>query len=553
MAATRTMPVRTVGEWELRSGRTYENPFTDVTVDAAFTAPSGATVAIPGFYDGDGTWRVRFNPGEPGEWTYRIAAYPENPDLAEEGIVTVTPRATRGFLRATPGEAWGFRYEDGTPVFVFGDTVYNLFGMAHCGNDVVSFLERRAAQGFNLLRVRVPVSPFHPPDGYNTWQTCRTWPWGGSEQAPRFDRFNLAYFRTVDAVVREAERLGIGLEVIMEAWGFEFPFNSRNIFVPEWEELWLRYLIARYDAFNCVAMWTPMNEYEYYPNGDWHYKPVADRWAMRIGRFIKRTAGHGHIVAIHNGPREPAFAERFKADPGAIDAVMYQEWGTRDRENGWLAAGIEEKIEAAFAGWWGSAVFAEWGYERNPAFDLLLPPHEFCDAEHTRRGAWHGAFCGMGIVHGFENSWGPWLRLDEDQPGMEYLLHVRRFFTEIVSFDQMRPNRDLLPSLRLEDSRYMPAEYPSGKRPLAITTPERDVVAVYLPVGGTLALKPTDDMPWLKLPPGGRWHFRWFDPRTGEMPRARAERSWFFTAPEGEENGHPHDWVLVVARGEGSE
>ena len=56
----------------------------------------------------------------------------------------------------------------------------------------------------------------------------------------------------------------------MEGWGFEFPFNHRTWFTAEWEELWLRYLIARYDAYNCVWFWTPLNEYEYYPNGDWH-------------------------------------------------------------------------------------------------------------------------------------------------------------------------------------------------------------------------------------------------------------------------------------------
>jgi hypothetical protein len=147
-------------------------------------------------------------------------------------------------------------------MFLFGDTTYNLFGMAQCGTDVSSFLHRRAEQGFNLLRVRLPVSPFHPPDGYSDWQNRRTWPWGGSEQAPRFDRLNLEYFHTVDQVVRIAEELGIGLEMIMEAWGFEFPFNSRQIFTVEWEELWLRYLIARYDAFTSTYFWTPLNEYE---------------------------------------------------------------------------------------------------------------------------------------------------------------------------------------------------------------------------------------------------------------------------------------------------
>ncbi len=549
----RTIAYRTVGEWEFRSDHPYLQHFTDVAVDGEFVAPSGNVMRVPGFYDGGGVWRVRFNPGEAGRWTYRIAAYPENPDLTEEGEIEVTARETRGFLRATPGEAWGFRYENGDPAFIFGDTVYNLFGMAHCGNDVTPFLERRAAQGFNLLRVRVPVSPFHPPDGYNTWQTRRTWPWGGSEQAPRFDRFDLDYFHTVDRVVQEAERLGIGLEVIMEAWGFEFPWNSRNIFTAEWEELWLRYLIARYDAYNCVAMWTPMNEYEYYPNGDWHYKTISDRWAMRVSRWIKRTAGHGHVVAIHNGPRLPSFAERFRADPGAIDAVMYQEWGTRGREDGWLAAGIEEMIDAAFDGWWGSAVFAEWGYERNPEFDLLLPPHEFCDAEHTRRGAWRGVFRGMGIIHGFENSWGPWMKLDEDQPGMAYLLHLRRFFTEVVPFDHLRPAPDSLPLFRYVRDTLVPADYPSGHLPSALATPDLDVIAVYLPIGGTVTLTAPDADSVLLNLPAGKWRVQWYDPRTGAVsPAESLDKPWRFAASQGNENGHPWDWVLVVTR-EGSD
>jgi len=527
-----TVPYRSVGEWVFQSERPYKNPFTDVRVDAMFTGPTGETFTVPGFYDGQHTWRVRFNPNEVGRWTYRVLSRPAVPGLADEGAFEVTPRQTTGFLRATPGRAWGFHYESGEPAFILGDTTYNLFGMAHGGGAVESFLRRRAEQGFNLLRVRVPVSPFHPPDGYSAWQTRRTWPWGGSEQAPRFDRFNLEYFRTVDRVVRQAERLGLGLEVIMEAWGFEFPFNSRHIFVPEWEELWLRYLIARYDAFSSVYFWTPMNEYEYYPDGNWHYNPVADRWAMRVARWIKRVAQHGHIVSVHNGPREPAFARRFAADPEAIDAIMFQHWGTRDKENGWLAAGIEGQIRRSLEGWTGSAVFAEYGYERNPDLPLLIPSHRYCDVEHTRRGAWRGAFCALGVIHGFENSWGPHMVLDRDQPGLAHLLHVRRFFTEVVPFHRMRPAPEIL----------SPDEYVLGRQPLALATADRDVVAVYLPAGGTVTLS---------LPASEEPRAQWYDPRTGALqsalPALKTEALSFAAPPGGDESGRPWDWVLVLS------
>lgn len=524
-----TLARRTVGEWVLQSTKPYQNPFIDVTVDATFTSPSGRQLTIPGFYDGERTWRLRFNPGEIGLWTYRTYSRPYDQELTTEGAFEVTPRESRGFLQATPGRAWGFHYESGEPTFIFGDTVYNIFGVAHCGYDIEPFLERRAHQGHNLLRVRVPVSPFHMPDGYSAWQTRRTWAWGGSEQLPRFDRFDLDYFHTVDQVVARVEELGLGLEMIMEAWGKEFPFNSRQIFTAEWEELWMRYLIARYDAYNCVYFWTPLNEYEYYPNGDWHYKPVADRWAMRIARWIKGVAQHGHIMSVHNGPREPAFAERFAADPEAVDAVMYQEWGTRDEENGWLAAGIEEQIGRAFAGWWGSAVFAEWGYERNPSFPLLVPSHEFCCPEHTRRGGWRGAFTAKGVIHGWENTWGPFLLLEEDQPGMTYMLHLRRFFTQVVPFHRLQPAQELIAH----------GEQGFGRKPSVLASAERDLVAAYLPVGGVIAFD---------LPLKG-YAAQWFDPRTGELVLAApsATGSLSFVAPQGG-GDHPWDWVLVLKR-----
>jgi len=522
-----TIPYRTVYEWSLHSDFPYAEPFADVEVDAELTAPSGRTYTVPAFYDGEGVWRVRFNPGEVGQWQWRTSARPANPELTREGAFEVTARQTRGFLRATPGRAWGFHYESGEPAFLLGDTVYNLFGMAHCGGNTDAFLERRARQGFNLLRIRVPVSPFHGPHGYSEWQTRRTWPWGGSEQSPRFDRFNLDYFRTVDRVMQRIEQLGMGVEMIMEAWGFEFPFNCRHIFVPEWEELWMRYLIARYDAFNCLYFWTLMNEYEYYPDGNWQYNPVADRWAMRMGRWVRQVAPHGHLVAVHNGPNDPPFAQRFALHPEAIDAIMFQTWGTTGQDDGWLAAGIEERVAASLAGWWGSAVFAEYGYERNPDLPLHLPGHAFCDPEHTRRGAWRGAFCALGVIHGFENSWGPWMILEQDQPGMVYLLHLRRFFTEIVPFDRLRPAPQLV----------APAEYVPGGRPLALATEELDVVAVYLPVGGAVTLD---------LSSGADRQAQWYDPRTGESRAARGN-GLTFTSPEGvDDQGHPLDWVLTL-------
>jgi hypothetical protein len=491
---------------------------------------------MPGFYDGQsedgrGTWRVRFSPDEAGAWRYTVVTRPRDGSIAEAGTFSVTPREGPGFVKATPGEAWGFRNEAGEPVFLMGDTVYNLFGAAHCGMDVGAFLARRAGQGFNVFRARCQVSPFHPPDSYSDWQTRRTWPWGGSEQSPRFDRFNLDYFRTVDEVMQTAADLGVGFEMIMEAWGFEFPFNNRAVFVTEWEQLWLRYLIARYDAFSSVYIWTLMNEYEFYPNGDWSYNPTADRWAMRTARWVKAIGPHGHPIAVHNGPQMPPFAERFAADPEAVDVIMFQTWGTTDEARGWLAAGIEESIERSLAGWPGSAVFAEYGYERNPEIPLSWPGFANTDAEHNRRGAWRGAFSGLGVINGFENTWGPLMDLAQDQEGVRYFEVLRTFLTDVVPFHRLQPVDDVVVGEGSEE----------GRRPLALASENRDIIAVYFPTGGRTAL----------ALPKRAYTAQWYGARSGDVqagPNPDAGGEIIVEAPEGEDvAGRPLDWVLTLA------
>lgn len=525
------MPIqrRSVMELALRSSAAYRNPFLDVELEATFTAPDGATRTMPGFFDGQGTWRVRFSPHIAGTWRYRTATPIGDPDLATSGEFEVVEPAgqVRGFLRTCPGRGWGLEWESGEPCLVLGDTMYNLFGVAHCGLDVEAVLRRRAAQGFNLVRARVPVSPFHPPDGYSDWQTCSTWPWGGSHQRPLFDRFNLDYFRSVDRVVRLAAELGIGLEMIMEAWGFEYPFNERSRFTPEYEELWMRYLIARYDAYASVAVWTLMNEYEFYPDGNWNYNPDADLWAIRMGRWVKRTAPHGHIVAVHNGPRLPRFADRFRRAPGVIDLIMFQDWGTRDAENGWLAIGIEEIMTQALEGWPGAFIFAEWGYERNPDLDMRMPSHTYCDPEHTRRGAWRGLFCATGIIHGWENTWGPWWVPGSDQAGMKYLLIARDLFRDIVPFHRLAPDRARVVS----GGAVQP-----GTQPLCLSSTEGDWVLAYLPVSAPVTLRLA----------GEAYDGEWFDPRTGARHplRGKVGGETTFTPPTAGRD----DWALVLHR-----
>ena len=46
------------------------NPFVDVAIDVEFCF-GNRRIAAPGFYDGDGVYRVRFMPDAEGEWSFQ--------------------------------------------------------------------------------------------------------------------------------------------------------------------------------------------------------------------------------------------------------------------------------------------------------------------------------------------------------------------------------------------------------------------------------------------------------------------------------------------------
>jgi len=522
----------------------YSNPFAEIDVDCTFRSPSGREVTMPAFYDGGSVWRVRFTPKEIGDWKYKISTSPEDNNLCQQGTFTVEKAGEdRAFLRTCPGKYWGFEYENGKPCFLLGDTVYNLFAAAYCGMDVRSFLKRRKEQGFNIIRVRCMTGPFNHPRGeqdYNqdknssSYLTRSTWPWGGNPFKPRFDMFNLEYFHTVDEVFRMVDEFNMGLEVIMQMRGPDYPFNARNVFVAEWEEMWMRYLIARYDAFRSVYIWTLMNEYEYYPDG-YHLSnnPLADRWAIRMARWIKEVAPHQHPVAVHAftpGESSLPFAQRFKRDLRAVDVILFQHWGARDKKNAWLATGIDEGIKKSLNGWPGSAVLAEYGYERNPDLPLLWSNAQYLYDDHTRRGAWRGAFSGLGVMNGFQNSWGPYMILDEDQSGVHQLSLLKYFFTEVVPFHHLRPSPDLIKE----------KEYKPGHKPLCLSSKNKKQIVVYLPVGGEISLNIENISEYLT---------HWFDPRKGDLISAQptSKDGYATFTKEGEnKKGKPLDWVLFL-------
>jgi hypothetical protein len=107
-----------------------------------------------GFYDGKDdkgshTWEVRWTPTLEGVWSCSTHTNQPVEELNMKLELHIDPakEGDRGFLRIDPLTPYGFRFDSGEPFFLFGDTMYNLFGAQYCSVDVDSILRQRKLQG----------------------------------------------------------------------------------------------------------------------------------------------------------------------------------------------------------------------------------------------------------------------------------------------------------------------------------------------------------------------------------------------------------------------
>ncbi|MCX7017288.1 MAG: DUF5060 domain-containing protein [Candidatus Sumerlaeota bacterium] len=202
----------------------FDNPYdpTQAVVDAAFFSPSGREIVMPGFYyqdferqgdqivkRGEGEWRVRFTPTEPGEWkvTVRVGATDK---LASELAFRVEPAKARGFLRRSTANPLALEFEDGEPLIAIGS---NVFPQTKIGQpvgperalNVIRYLERTAAAGGTFCRFRM-----------DSWFLPLELPRDEASGYEGVGRFNAQAAWEIDRIVEAAERLGITLMLCIE-------------------------------------------------------------------------------------------------------------------------------------------------------------------------------------------------------------------------------------------------------------------------------------------------------------------------------------------------
>ena len=277
-------PVEKWGVFELElKGPSDGNPFTEVRFSAVFSHGS-TTVEVPGFYDGEGVYKVRFSPHTTGEWRYETKSnrWPLTGKLGAFVVTAPTP-GNRGPVRVA--NTFHFAYADGTPFKQIGTTIYNWTDTPDAVQEET--LRTLATAPFN--KVRMLLTP--QPTPYQKSFAPPRWPFVGTPPtAWDFTRFNPEYFRAIEKRIVQLRDLGVEADVILFNPYGKFGFETMD---AAGDERYVRYVVARFGAYRNV-WWSLANEYDFLRT-----KTEAD-WD-RLGELVQACDPHGRLRSIHNG------------------------------------------------------------------------------------------------------------------------------------------------------------------------------------------------------------------------------------------------------------
>ena len=265
-------------------GPTAGNPYMDVKFGATFTQ-GHRTVQVNGFYDGDGTYRVRFMPDAAGQWTWKTTS--SVPGLeGHTGTLACTAASAGNHGPVGVAHQYHFEHADGTPYFPFGTTTY-AYLFATDANAKLS-LEGMKASRFNKSRVCVLPKPL------GKGPQMLPFPVTGTDAAGKggkndYTRFNPAFFQMVERRIVELQQGGVQADCILfhpyDGWGYK-------AMGAEVDDFYLRYAIARLSAYRNV-WWAVANEYDLVKS-----KTLAD-WD-RFFRIIVAEDPYSRLRSIHH-------------------------------------------------------------------------------------------------------------------------------------------------------------------------------------------------------------------------------------------------------------
>jgi hypothetical protein len=270
------------------------NPFM-VPFSATAKGPGGVELKVPGFFDGDGTWKVRVAPTVEGAWSLvtKSEVNELNGKTAEFHCVKNTNPNVHGVLRVDKAHPHHFIFDDGTRFFMQGyeyDWLWALDMDKPGVPTVEQSLDLIARHGFNYVILNSYACDTNwrkgksGPDDYGP---SLLYPWEGTNEQHDQSRMNLAYWQHYDRVMSALAERGIEAHMLIKVYNKQVKWPARG---SAEEKLFFRWLVARYAA---------------YPNIIWDFSKEAHNekdLAYKQGwlKWIRENDAWHHLTTVHD-------------------------------------------------------------------------------------------------------------------------------------------------------------------------------------------------------------------------------------------------------------
>jgi hypothetical protein len=282
-------------EITLKGSAEHANPFM-VDVSATVKGPGWIKMVVPGFYDGEGTWKVRFSPSELGLWQYATRCEADPAMDWQRGQIECVPNthpSIHGGLRVDAKHPYHFIYEDGTRYFLLGfeaDWIWALDMSDPDMPNLKNFVDTIAAHGFNHLVMNIYAHDTTWAKGKSSdWDygPPEMYAWEGTNDKPDHSRMSIHFYQHYDRVIRYLQEKGIIAHVMLRVYNklVNWPRNDS----PE-DQLYYRYIVARYQAFSNVV-WDFSKEA--------HNEKDAD-YKVRVIQAVKKWDAHDRLISVHD-------------------------------------------------------------------------------------------------------------------------------------------------------------------------------------------------------------------------------------------------------------
>lgn len=270
------------GVYEIVLNGTQEgNPYMEIELEAVFINGT-SEIDVPGFYDGNGIYKIRFSPSGTGKWNYETKSNSVSLNKKKGSFNCIEPGPeNHGPLNIT--NTFYLQYADGTPFYSIGTTAYQWTSVAQkIQEQTISTLKNAP---FNKIRMCVFPKSYRYGNDTEPWR----YPYEREGEQNDFTHPDFEFFQNFDKRIEQLSAMGIQADLILfhpyDKWGY-------CKMGPEMNEKYVRYMIARISAYRNV-WWSLANEWDV-PD----IKETID-WEG-IGTLLMKEDPHQRFRGIHN-------------------------------------------------------------------------------------------------------------------------------------------------------------------------------------------------------------------------------------------------------------